>query len=92
MRDHEFEEELRLVRALDLGGPFRERVPGEPPKQLSAPKRPVDHDSKAPFRRHRQQALFRRPVGDVVGKLNRIQARGRPSPAPSDRGGCHATL
>ena len=92
MQDHEFEEELRPARALDLDGPFREWVPGEPPKQAFAPKRPVDHESKARFRRQRQQALFRRPVGDVVGKLNRIHARGWPSRAPSDCGGCHATL
>ena len=45
MRDDELEQELRPVRAVDLGGPGRQRMALQPSDQRAFAERPVDDDA-----------------------------------------------
>ena len=86
VRDHELEEELGPVGAVDLRRPGRQRLAGSTAwNRQAAVERPVDQHRHAAFGRERQEPPLGLAVGDAVAELDRVQRPARPSRPRSPR-------
>jgi hypothetical protein len=72
VRDDEFEQELRPVRAADLRREGRQRVTLDLPDQRTLAERPVDDHADAALARQRQDARLHLAVEHVVCHLHKI--------------------
>ncbi len=73
MRDDELQQDLRPVRAVDLGGPRWQWVARDRADQVSLAERPVDNDTDPALARQRQNPQLDFAIEHVIGDLHEIQ-------------------